>query len=81
MDWWIAFVKIFGTALSGVFGVIGTIHKYKNEDGSVTFWGKLALYGLSTSLVCAISAQTWEVWNSRSNPTGPRLRRWHQRIE
>lgn len=61
----IAFMKIAGTALSGVFGVIGTIHDFKNKKGEVTRWGKLAISGLSISVVCAISAQTWETWDKK----------------
>lgn len=53
-------IKIIASALSGVFGAIGTIHEYKQKDGRVTKFGKIALWGLSISVFFAVSAQIFE---------------------
>lgn len=53
-------LKLISSLLAGIFGAIGTIHDYKDDSGSITKWGRIALFGIVISSAVAISAQLIE---------------------
>jgi len=55
MDVFYSFLKVSSMIATGLFAALGLLTKYKNEQGQITRWGKVALGGIllssSTSLV------------------------------
>lgn len=59
MAWLLLAVKIAGTSLAAIFGLIGTFSKFLAEDGRVTRIGKIAVVGLSLSVLLTFVADIW----------------------
>jgi len=48
-DFWIGSLKVISMLSAGLFGALGLITKYKDENNRITRWGKTALAGLEVS--------------------------------
>ena len=44
-----AIVKLISLVLAAAFAILGTLTSYKNDDGNVTRWGRLAIIGVIVS--------------------------------
>lgn len=54
-------LKVAGLALAAMWGVLGTIHDYRDKKtGRLTAWGKFAIFGVVFSASIAIVAQVIE---------------------
>lgn len=53
-------LKLISSLLAGIFGAIGTMHDYKDSSGSITKWGRIALFGIVISSAVTISTQVIE---------------------
>jgi hypothetical protein len=51
-NFWIGFLKVISMLSAGLFGALGLITKYKDENNKITKWGTTALIGIfiSTSI-------------------------------
>ncbi len=53
-------LKLISSLLAGIFGAIGTMHDYKDSSGSITKWGRIALFGIVISSAVTITTQVIE---------------------
>ena len=56
----LSILKYVSVGLAGAFGVIGLLTKYRDDDGNITVWGRLALIGILTSSAISATAQSLE---------------------
>ena len=49
--------KFLGIALAGLFGLLGVLTDYRDKQGRVTRWGRIALFGTIISTVVALASQ------------------------
>ena len=64
MDWFditLAITKFFGITLAGAFGVIALLVEYKDQQGKVTKWGRIALSGVIVSMLLSMLAHGLEL--------------------
>lgn len=54
MDLLYGLLKIVSMIATGVFGALGLLTKYKNDQGQITKWGKVALGGILVSSVISL---------------------------
>ena len=57
-------LKLISALLGGVFGGIALIVDYKDTNGNITKWGKIALSGVVVTTIIAVSAQGVEYLRS-----------------
>lgn len=57
----LASLKFTGIGLSMAFGVLALLTKYRDDDGSITRWGRFALVGVFTSGLASAGAQSVEL--------------------
>jgi hypothetical protein len=65
----LAILKGFGLLATGVFGIIGAVTNFKDQDGNLTKWGKRNLAGLVIGLVMALTSQCIEYVRGRNEAT------------
>src|SRR3954452_7118835 len=53
MDFY-AILKAVSTVATGLFGVLGVLTNYKDKDGKVTKWGKVAITGICFSATISL---------------------------
>jgi hypothetical protein len=61
LGFFIALVKFLGVVLTGAFGVLGLMTEYRDKEGTITRWGRIALIGTLTSTFVALAAQGLEL--------------------
>jgi tetratricopeptide (TPR) repeat protein len=49
--------KFLGIALAGLFGLLGVLTDYRDKQGRVTSWGRIALFGTIISTGVALASQ------------------------
>src|SRR5947207_402591 len=57
------FISIFST---GLFGIVGLLHDFKDDDKRMTKWGRVALVGIVLSGVTAAATEIVLVFKARS---------------
>jgi hypothetical protein len=62
-------VKFAVAVLAGAFGVLALLTKHKDDDGEITYWGRVALYGVIDSTLLTISMQVLELARRQSEAT------------
>ena len=62
MDLLLTTVKVMGLLFSGLFGLLGTVHDFREADGKYTRWGKVAIGGILVSVLLAVVAQLMEAY-------------------
>src|SRR5262245_55813026 len=55
---WLIVLKFIGIAASAIFGTIGLLHDYKDDDGNITPWGRGALVGVIFSAGLTAASET-----------------------
>jgi hypothetical protein len=50
-------LKLLGVIFTAVFGILGTVHDFREQDGKLTKWGKASVVGTVASVLLAVSAQ------------------------
>ncbi len=50
-------LKLAGVTLSALFGVIGTMHEFRDKNAQLTRWGRAAIGGILVAASLAIAAQ------------------------
>jgi len=66
MDLAIAIFKYAGMLLTGVFGVLGLLVKFKDEDGKITRHGRAALFLIVLSTIVAVASHSLELHRSQA---------------
>jgi hypothetical protein len=56
----LAVLQVLGVVLTGIFGLLGLLTKYRNDVGRITKWGRIALVGIVVSTLVAVSSQALE---------------------
>ena len=54
---WFVVVKVAGILFAGVFGLLGTIHDYRDDQNKLTKWGKFSISGIGISITLAVGAE------------------------
>ncbi|WP_457978662.1 hypothetical protein L0Y47_24300 [Ectopseudomonas composti] len=60
-------LKVLGLLSSGVFGLLGTIHDFRDHNKRFTKWGKISIAGISLSIFLAVAAQLVESYRSQES--------------
>ena len=63
----IAIFKYAGIVLTGVFGILGLLVKFKDDNGHVTKAGRNALVLIITSAIVSLGAQSFELIKARGD--------------
>lgn len=58
-------LKFAALIVGGVFAAIGLLTNYRHEDGTVSKWGKIALFGIILSTIIAAGTQAVESFRDR----------------
>lgn len=53
----IATIKFLAIAVTGIFGILGLLTKYRDQEDRLTRWGQVALWGIVASTVIALASQ------------------------
>ncbi len=64
MELLITLLKLISTTLAGAFGVLALLVEYRDKNGDVSKWGKVALWGVTISAVVSFSTQIAEHLNA-----------------
>lgn len=59
-------MKIASMIATGLFGALALLTKYKNEDGRITKWGKIALSGIIMSVAFSLGLYTLETARAKA---------------
>ncbi|MFB1487245.1 MULTISPECIES: hypothetical protein [unclassified Thiocapsa] len=70
----ITLLKLISTTLAGAFGVLALLVEYKDENGKVTKWGKIALWGVIISTMVSFSMQLLEHLNAEISAQAASIR-------
>jgi hypothetical protein len=65
MDFWYGLLKVASMVATGLFGALGLLTKYKDNEGRITKWGKIALAGIILTSLLSLTLYTLET--SRAN--------------
>jgi hypothetical protein len=49
MDFWYSVFKVVSLVATGLFGALGLLTKYRDDQGRITRWGRIALGGIILS--------------------------------
>jgi len=66
MDSLYSILKIASMIATGLFGALALLTKYKNEDGRITKWGKIALSGIIISVAISLGLYTLETARAKA---------------
>jgi hypothetical protein len=58
-------LKFAALVVGGIFAAIGLLTDYRHEDGRVSKWGKIALFGIILSTIIAAGTQAVESYRDR----------------
>jgi hypothetical protein len=74
MDTFLAVLKFIAILSTGIWGIVGLLVNYRDDEGRITGWGRRALIGAVLSTIVAATSQGIETYKEKLNADRDRAR-------